>query len=76
LGERKVLVFKSKKFTNGQILDQANRLQRAFAKLSLGKKESAIMCLANHPMIFFVFQGIVRTGSAAILVMIELLNLN
>jgi hypothetical protein len=49
LGVGKVMIFEGQKFTNGQVLDQANRLQGAFAKLGLDKNELAIMCMANHP---------------------------
>lgn len=72
LGERMTLVFDEERFTNWQLLDRARRLQGGLADLGLGRGRVAILCLANHPLVYPVFQGIFRTGGAAVPVMPQL----
>ncbi|MBW2093241.1 MAG: AMP-binding protein, partial [Deltaproteobacteria bacterium] len=55
--------------TNFQFLDWARRLHRGFAGLGLARGEITVMCMANHPLAYAVFQGIFRTGGTAIPVM-------
>ncbi len=69
LGERMNLVFEGEQFTNFQFLDWARRLHRGFAGLGLARGDIAVLCMANHPLAFAVFQGIFRTGGTAIPVM-------
>ena len=72
LGERMTLVFEGERFTNWQILDWARRLQEGFVDLGLGRGKVAILCLANHPLVYPVFQGIFRAGGTAVPVMPQL----
>jgi len=72
LGERMVLDFEGRRFTNWQLLDKARRLHRGFAKLGAGRGSIITMCLMNHPYVYSVFQGIFRTGSTVLPVMFML----
>jgi long-chain acyl-CoA synthetase len=72
LGERMTLVFDEERFTNWQLLDWARRLQGGFSDLGLGRGTAAILCLANHPLVYPVFQGIFRAGGTAVPVMPQL----
>lgn len=72
LGERMTLVFEEERFTNWQLLDWARRLQGGFVDLNLGRGKVAILCLANHPLVYPAFQGIFRTGGTAVPVMPQL----
>lgn len=72
LGERKSLVFEGQEFTNAQTLAQARRLQRAFGQLGVEKGRIGALCMVNHPVVYPVFQGLFRTGGAAVPVMFQL----
>lgn len=72
LGERRSLFFDGEWVTNAQTQDRARRLQRAFADLGLGPGKIGALCMMNHPLIYAVFQGIFRTGGAAVPVMFQL----
>ena len=69
LGERIVLDFEGERFTNVQFLQWSQRLHRAFSRLGLCRGKTAVLCMANHPLVFSVFQGIFRTGGTAVPVM-------
>ena len=69
LGERMILNFEGERFTNVQFLHWSRRLQRAFSRLGLCRGNVAALCMANHPLVFSVFQGIFRTGGTAVPVM-------
>jgi long-chain acyl-CoA synthetase len=71
-GERRTLHFEGEWHTNLEILDRARRLQRSFSELGLGPGRIAALCLANHPLVYPAFQGIFRTGAAAVPVMFQL----
>jgi long-chain acyl-CoA synthetase len=72
LGERRSLFFEGEFFSNAQMLDNAGRLQRAFAGLGMGKGHIGAICMSNHPLVYPVFQGLFRTGGAAVPVMFQL----
>lgn len=72
LGERMVLDFEGQQFTNWQLLDQARRLQRGFAKLGLRQGDIVTISMMNDPSIYPVFQGIFRNGGTALPVMFTL----
>ena len=72
LGERMTLVFEEERFTNLQFLDWARRIHGGLADLGLGREKVAVLCLANHPLVYPVFQGIFRTGGTAVPVMPQL----
>ncbi|MEW6440453.1 MAG: AMP-binding protein [bacterium] len=69
LGERMVLDFDGERFTNRRLLEMARRLHRGLARLGLSKGDVAALCMANHPVVYPVFQGIFRTGATAVPVM-------
>ncbi|MDX1385576.1 MAG: long-chain fatty acid--CoA ligase, partial [Thermoanaerobaculia bacterium] len=71
-GERRSMWFEGEWTTNVQTLDRARRLQRGFRDLGIGKGSIAALCMANHPLIYPVFQGLFRTGGAAVPVMHQL----
>lgn len=66
LGERMGLIFEGQKITNLEILDRGRRLHRAFSDLGIRKEESCVFCMANHPMVYAIFQGVFRTGGTAV----------
>ncbi|REJ76995.1 MAG: acyl-CoA synthetase [Acidobacteria bacterium] len=72
LGERRSLWFEGGWVTNTETLERARRLHRAFAELGLGKGRIGALCMINDPLIYPVFQGIFRTGGAAVPVMFQL----
>jgi long-chain acyl-CoA synthetase len=72
LGERKSLVFEGETTTNAQTLDRARRIHRCLAATGFGKGDIAALCMVNHPYVYSVFQGIFRTGGAAVPVMFQL----
>lgn len=72
LGERTVLDFEGRQFTNWQLLDQARRLQRGFARLGLRQGGVVTVSMMNHPSVYPVFQGIFRNGGTALPVMFTL----
>ncbi len=72
LGERRSLVFDGQSYTNWEALDQARRLQGSLAELGVGKGDIVALCMVNHPVVYPVFQGIFRTGGAAVPVMFQL----
>ncbi|MBU2551489.1 MAG: AMP-binding protein [Proteobacteria bacterium] len=72
LGERTVLVFDGRRYTNARLLDYSRRLHRAFGRLGLAKGDFALMCMINAPLVYPVFGGIFRTGAAALPVMFVL----
>ncbi len=72
LGERRLLNFEGEWVTNAQTMNRARRLQAAFAELGAGKGDIVALCMVNHPLVYPVFQGIFRTGAAAVPVMFQL----
>jgi long-chain acyl-CoA synthetase len=72
LGERRTLVYEGEAHTNLQILDRARRLHRAFAERDVGPGRIVALCMINHPAVYPTFQGIFRTGAAAVPVMFQL----
>ena len=72
LGERRGLVFEGQGHTNWELLDQARRLQGSLAELGVGRGDIVALCMVNHPLVYPVFQGIFRTGGAAVPVMFQL----
>ncbi len=72
LGERKVLEFEKKEFTNIEFLNQSRCLHQSLKKLGVKKGDVVSMCLITDPLVFPVFQGIFRTGGIAIPVMFAL----
>ncbi|MBT3311949.1 MAG: AMP-binding protein [Desulfobacterales bacterium] len=72
LGERRVMVFEGRDYTNIELLDIGKRLHSGLKNLGVGKGDNVVMCLINDPMVYPVFQGIFRNGAAAIPVMFAL----
>ncbi len=72
LGERRNLWFEGEWTTNAQTQDRARRVHRALDDLGGGKGTITALCMGNHPLIYPVFQGIFRTGGAAVPVMFQL----
>ena len=72
LGERRSLNFEGQWVTNAQTLGNARRLQTAFAELGVGKGDIVALCMVNHPLVYAVFQGVFRSGGAAVPVMFQL----
>ena len=72
LGERRSLNFEGEWVTNAQTMDRARRLQAAFAELGAGSGDIVALCMVNHPLVYPTFQGIFRTGAAAVPVMFQL----
>ena len=68
-GERMILLFEGQEYKNTQFLDWGRRLETGFSDLGLGQGHIAVMCLENHPLAYSIFQGIFRTGAAAVPVM-------
>ncbi|HVS14066.1 MAG TPA: AMP-binding protein [Thermoanaerobaculia bacterium] len=71
-GERRNLVFEGRVHTNLQSLDLARRLHHAFAERGVGPGKIVALCMINDPMVYPTFQGIFRTGGAAVPVMFQL----
>jgi long-chain acyl-CoA synthetase len=69
LGEHTVFEIGGQQYTNWQLLDQGRRLQSTLAELGLAKGGRAVVVMMNHALVYPVFQGIFRTGGAAIPVM-------
>lgn len=69
LGEHTMFEIEGREFTNWQLLDQARRLQSALAELGMKRGDRAVVMMMNHELVYPVFQGIFRTGAAAIPVM-------
>ena len=72
LGERRTLWFEGEWITNALTQDRARRLHRAFAGLGMGPGRIGALYMTNHPLIYPVFQGLFRTGGAAVPVMFQL----
>ena len=72
LGEQKSLVFEGQEVTNAQTMASARRLQRAFGALGMEKGRIGALCMVNHPLVYPAFQGLFRTGGAAVPVMFQL----
>jgi long-chain acyl-CoA synthetase len=72
LGERRSLNFEGTWITNFESLDQARRCQTAFAGLGLKRGDIVVLCMINHPVVYPIFQGIFRSGAAAVPVMFML----
>ncbi len=71
-GERLALDFEGERLTNFQILESARRLHRALRDLGVGCGDVVVTCMANHSLVFSIFQGIFRTGGTALPVMFML----
>ncbi len=71
-GERLALDFEGERLTNFQILAYARRLHGALKELGVGRGDVVVTCMANHPLVFSIFQGIFRTGGTALPVMFML----
>lgn len=72
LGERRSLIFEGTEITNLQTMDQARRAQKAFTELGVKRGDIIVLCMINHPSVYPVFQGIFRSGAAAVPVMFML----
>ncbi len=72
LGERRTLVFEGESYSNKQFLERARRLHAGLAERGIGRGDIAALCLTNHPDVYPVFQGVFRTGAAALPVMPQL----
>ena len=72
LGERRNLWFEGEWTTNAQTQDRARRVHGALMDMGGGKGTISALCMGNHPLIYPCFQGIFRTGGAAVPVMFQL----
>ncbi len=72
LGEHVTLDFEGERFTNWELLRRARRLQTALESLGLGPGRVAALFMVNHPIIYPIFQGIFRSGAAAVPIMFQL----
>ena len=69
LGEHTVFEIDGQQFTNHQLLDQGRRLQSTLAELGMARGGRAVVVMMNDALVYPVFQGIFRTGGAAIPIM-------
>lgn len=71
-GERMSMVYQGEEILNTTFFDRAQRFQRAFLEMGLGKGKNLCLTMINHPLVYSVFGGAFRSGTTAVPVMFQL----